>query len=155
MADWNKERAEAIIAAHRKVEGATIPILHALQDEFGYVPEEAVPLVASALNLSRAEVHGVVTFYHDFHDTPRGAHVLKLCGAEACQSMGAELLAEAAKKNLQLGWGETAPDHSITLERVFCLGLCACAPAAMLDGKVHGALNEQKLTTLLDQVRHK
>jgi formate dehydrogenase subunit gamma len=155
MADWNQERAEAIIAAHREVPGATLPILHALQDEFGYVPVEAVPLIASALNLSRAEIHGVVTFYHDFHAAPRGAHVLKLCGAEACQSMGADLLADAAKKKLQLGWGETTPDHGVTLERVFCLGLCACAPAAMLDGKVHGALNEQKLATLLDQVRFK
>lgn len=155
MAVWNKERAEAIIAAHRDVEGATLPMLHALQDEFGYVPEEVFLLIAAALNLSRAEVHGVVTFYHDFHDTPRGAHVLKLCGAEACQSMGAELLAEAAKKKLQLGWGETAPDHSVTLERVFCLGLCACAPAAMLDDKVYGALDEKKLATLLDKVQSK
>jgi formate dehydrogenase subunit gamma len=155
MTSWNKERAEAIIAAHRTVEGATLPVLHALQDEFGYVPEEAVPLIASALNLSRAEVHGVVTFYHDFHDTPRGTHVLKLCGAEACQSMGAELLAEAAKKKLQLGWGETTPDQSVTLERVFCLGLCACAPAAMFDDKVYGVLDEKKLATLLDKVRPK
>jgi formate dehydrogenase subunit gamma len=155
MAIWNKERAEAIIAAHRDLAGATLPILHALQGEFGYVPQEAVPMVASALNLSRAEVHGIVTFYHDFHDAPRGSHVLKLCGAEACQSMGAERLAEAAKKKLQLGWGETTPDHHITLERVFCLGLCACAPSAMLDDKVYGALDEKKLDALLDKVRPK
>jgi formate dehydrogenase subunit gamma len=152
---WNAERGGAIIAAHAQEEGAALPILHALQEAFGYIPREAVPMVASVLNLSRAEVHGIVTFYHDFRDTPPGTHVLKLCGAEACQSMGAELLAEAMRKKLQLGWGETAPDGSVTLERVFCLGLCACAPAAMLDGKVYGALDEQKLTRLLDPMRRK
>ncbi len=156
MPAWNQERAEAIIAAHQGVAGATLPILHALQDEFGYVPEDAVPLIASALNLSRAEVHGIVTFYHDFRREPPGSTMsVRLCGAEACQSMGSELLAEAAKKKLQLGWGETAPDGSVTLERVFCLGLCACAPAAMFDGKVYGALDEDKLATLLDKVRPK
>jgi len=155
MASWSKDRAAELIAAHRDDDGAALPILHALQAEFGHVPPEAVPMVAAALNLSRAEVHGIVTFYHDFHDAPRGDHVLKLCGAEACQAMGAERLAEAAKKQLQLGWGETAPDHSVTLERVFCLGLCACAPAAMLDGKVHGALDEPKLAALLARMRAK
>jgi formate dehydrogenase subunit gamma len=150
---WNAERAAARIAALRQQPGALLPILRALQEEFGYVDSAAVPLVADALNLSRAEVHGVVSFYHDFRDHPPGAHVLKLCRAEACQSMGADALAATARERLRVGWGETSADGRVTLEPVFCLGLCACAPAAMLDGKVVGALDEARLGALLDQAR--
>jgi formate dehydrogenase subunit gamma len=152
MSNWSKDRADAIIAAHRETEGATLPILHALQEEFGCVPEEAVPLVAVALNLSRAEVHGIITFYHDFRRTPPGRHVLKLCRAEACQSMGGDALAAKARDRLQIEWGETSADGRVTLEPVFCLGLCACAPAAMLDEKVVGGLDHARLSALLDQV---
>src|SRR6516162_9558726 len=102
MSNWSKDRADAIIAAYRENEGATLPILHALQEEFGCIPEEAVPLVAIALNLSRAEVHGIITFYHDFRRTPPGRHVLKLCRAEACQSMGGDALAAKARDRLQI-----------------------------------------------------
>ncbi|HWB47801.1 MAG TPA: formate dehydrogenase subunit gamma [Stellaceae bacterium] len=150
---WDRQRAEEIIAAHDGVEGATLPILHALQQAFGYIDREAVPLVAQALNLSRAEIHGVVSFYHDFRETPPGRHVLKLCRAEACQSMGADALAATARDRLQIGWHETTPDGRVTLEPVFCLGLCACAPAAMLDGKVVGALDERRLTALISEAR--
>jgi formate dehydrogenase subunit gamma len=149
---WNKERAEQIIGAHRHIDGATLLILHALQREFGYIDRDAVPLVAAALNLSRAEVHGVVSFYPDFRETPAGRHVLKLCRAEACQSMGADALADQARERLQVDWHETTPDGGLTLEPVFCLGLCACAPAAMLDGQVVGALDEARLTRLIDRV---
>jgi len=147
---WKRERAEEIIATHRSVEGAALPILHALQREFGYVDREAVPLVAQALNLSRAEVHGVVSFYHDFRDAPPGRHVLRLCRAEACQSMGADALARQARDGLRLDWHGTTPDGRTTLEPVFCLGLCACAPAAMLDDQVYGGLDETRLQALLD-----
>ena len=150
---WNRERAAEIIAAHQQLEGATLPILHALQHEFGYVDHEAVPLIAQALNLSRAEVHGVVSFYHDFREAPAGQHVLKLCRAEACQSMGADALADTARQRLGVEWHETTPDGRVTLEPVFCLGLCACAPAAMLDGRVFGALDETRLSSLIQQVR--
>ena len=150
---WNRERAAEIIAAHVHLDGAAVPILHALQKEFGYIDREAVPMVAQALNLSRAEVHGVVSFYHDFRGTPPGRHVLKLCRAEACQSMGAGALAETARKQLRVDWGETTPDGRITLEPVFCLGLCACAPAAMFDGRVVGALDAARLAMLLDAAR--
>jgi formate dehydrogenase subunit gamma len=150
---WNSERAREIIEANRHLEGAALPILHALQHEFGYIDREAVPLVAQALNLSRAEVHGVVTFYHDFREAPAGQHVLKLCRAEACQSMGADALADKARDRLQVDWHETTPDGRVTLEPVFCLGLCACAPAAMLDGQVFGALDETRLSSLIDRVR--
>jgi formate dehydrogenase subunit gamma len=153
MASWTKARAEKIIAAHRTTEGAALPILHALQHEFGFVPEEAVPLVASALNLSRAEVHGIVSFYHDFRRAAPGRHVLRLCRAEACQSMGADALAAEARDRLHVGWGETSADGRVTLEPVFCLGLCACAPAAMFDGKVVGALDRARLNALIDQAR--
>jgi len=148
---WNRERAQEIINAHQNLDGAALPILHALQNEFGYVDREAVPMVAQALNLSRAEIHGVVSFYHDFREAPAGQHVLKLCRAEACQSMGADALAERARERLHIGWHETTPDGRVTLEPVFCLGLCACAPAAMLDGKVVGALDDARLTLLLDE----
>ena len=150
---WNRERAREIIEANQHLEGAALPILHALQHEFGYVDQEAVPLVAQALNLSRAEVHGVVTFYHDFRESPAGQHVLKLCRAEACQSMGADALAAKARDRLQVGWHETTPDGRVTLEPVFCLGLCACAPAAMLDGQVFGAIDEARLSSLIDRIR--
>lgn len=152
-AGWNRERAQQIIAAHLDVEGPALPILHALQREFGYVDREAVPLIADALNLSRAEVHGIVSFYHDFREAAPGRHVLKLCRAEACQSMGADALAAVARDRLRLGWGETAPDGRVTLQPVFCLGLCACAPAAMLDDKVYGALDAARLNALIAEAR--
>jgi len=150
---WNQERAEQIIAAHQHLEGAALPILHALQHEFGYVDREALPLIARALNLSRAEVHGVVSFYHDFREAPPGRHLLKLCRAEACQSMGADALADTTRDQLRIDWHETTPDGRVTLEQVFCLGLCACAPAAMLDGRVFGALDQDRLMALLDEAR--
>jgi formate dehydrogenase subunit gamma len=150
---WNKDRAQEIIAQHAAQEGAALPILHALQKAFGYIDREAVTLVATALNLSRAEVHGIVTFYHDFRSTPPGAHVLKLCRAEACQSQGGDALAARVRDQLRVDWGGTTGDQRVTLEPVFCLGLCACAPAAMLDGRVHGRLDEKRLESLLAGTR--
>ncbi len=137
----------------QELEGAALPILHALQEEFGYIDREAVPLVPHALNLSRAEVHGVVSFYHDFREEPAGRHVLKLCRAEACQSMGADALAAEARERLQLGWHETTPDGRVTLGAGILPGLCACAPAAMLDGKVVGALDRARLAALIARWR--
>jgi formate dehydrogenase subunit gamma len=153
MSSWSKERAEEIIEAHLAMDGAALPILHALQEEFGCVPEAAVPMVADALNLTRAEMHGIVTFYHDFRREPPGRHVLKLCRAEACQSMGGEALAERAQARLGAGWGETTADRAVTLEPVYCLGLCACAPAALLDGRPVGRLDAARLDSLLDGTR--
>jgi formate dehydrogenase subunit gamma len=147
------ERAREIIAAHRDDDGPALPILHALQDAFGYVPQDAVPLIAEVLNLSRAEVHGIVSFYHDFRRAQPGRHVLKLCRAEACQSMGGDALAEKLEQNLGARIGETTPDGAVTLEPVYCLGLCACAPAAMLDGKPVARLNADKLGKLLEGTR--
>jgi formate dehydrogenase subunit gamma len=147
---WAEERGRAIIAAHISEPGATLPILHALQEVFGCVPEAAVPLIADALNLTRAEVHGVITFYHDFRRSPPGRHVLKLCRAEACQSMGADALAARARAKLGVGWDETSLDGRVTLAPVFCLGLCATAPSAMIDGRPVGRLTEKRLDALIE-----
>ncbi|WP_337269334.1 formate dehydrogenase subunit gamma [Oryzifoliimicrobium ureilyticus] len=142
-----------IIEDCRSLEGPMLPILHRIQAEFGFVPESAKVLIGEALNLSRAEVHGVVSFYHDFRSHPAGRHVLKLCRAEACQSMGCDALAEKAKEMLGLDWHETSADGAVTLEPVFCLGLCASAPAAMLDGNLHGRLDEHCLAELIEETR--
>ncbi len=150
---WDADRAALRIDELQHLPGAILPILHAFQNEFGYIDQAAVPLIAEALNLSRAEVHGIVSFYHDFRKTPPGTHVLKLCRAEAYQSMGADELAAEARERLRIDWGETTVDGRVTLEPVFCLGLCACAPAAMLDGKVVGGLDCTRLGALLDQAR--
>jgi len=146
---WDVERAAEIIAAEEVREGPLLPILHALQEAFGHVPTSAVTMVAEALNLSRAEVHGVVTFYHDFREQPAGRHVLKLCRAEACQAAGGDALAARAQAKLGVPIGNTTADRSVTLEPVYCLGLCATAPAAMLDGRVAGRLDAQGLDALL------
>ena len=149
MTDDKNERARDIIRRHASQEGSVLPILHALQHEFGYIPEEVLPIVAEELNLSRAEIYGVATFYHDFRLHPNGEHTLTLCRAEACQAMGGAALSEHAKARLGLDWGETSGDGKVTLEQTFCLGLCACAPSGMLDGKIVGRLTPQRLDALL------
>ena len=146
---WNPEVAQQRIAEQLHLDGALLPILHALQEEFGYVDEAAEPLIATALNRSRAEIHGVVTFYHDFRRIPAGRHVLKLCRAEACQAAGGDVLAERAQARLGVALGETAADGRVTLEPVYCLGLCAVAPSAMFDGRVVGRLDEKRLDALV------
>ena len=135
------------------MEGATLPILHALQETFGCVPEEAVPLVAEALNLSRAEIHGTVTFYHDFRKQPAGRRVLKLCRAESCQAAGGDALAARAEEKLGVAMGETTLDNRVTLEPVYCLGLCHSSPTAMLDKHVYGMLDEKKLDALVKEAQ--
>jgi formate dehydrogenase subunit gamma len=147
------ERTAAVIDELKGLEGPLLPILHGLQEEFGHVPQEALPLVAKALNISNAEVHGVVTFYHDFRREPAGRHVLKLCQAEACQSMGSEAIAAQVKQLLGIGFHETAKDGSVTLEPVYCLGLCACAPSAMLDGEPIGRLDAGRLDEIVEAVQ--
>jgi formate dehydrogenase subunit gamma len=150
---WDKEIALERIREQLDREGPLLPILHALQDEFGYIEEAAEPLIAEALNITRAEVHGVVTFYHDFRREPAGRHVLKLCRAEACQAAGGDPLALHAEARLGVPMGETAPDGSVTLEPVYCLGLCALAPSAMLDGRVVARLDETRLDALLAEAQ--
>jgi formate dehydrogenase subunit gamma len=138
---------------HRDRPGAMLPILHALQEAFGYVDEKAEPIIAEVLNVTRAEVHGVVTFYHDFRRKPAGAHTLKLCRAEACQSMGGEALAARAEAALGVASGETTADGKVTLEAVYCLGLCALAPSGMIDKRVVGRLDAKRLDGLIAEAR--
>jgi formate dehydrogenase subunit gamma len=146
-------RTAAIVEEMRGLEGPLLPILHGVQEEFGFVPQEALTAIAEALNLSKAEVYGVATFYHDFRREPAGRHVLKLCRAEACQSMGADALHARLQQLLGLSFGETATDGSVTLEATYCLGLCACSPSAMLDGEVIGRLDEARIEELAAEVK--
>jgi formate dehydrogenase subunit gamma len=134
--------------------GPLIEVLHAVQAALGYVPAESIPIVAEALNLSRAEVHGVVTFYHFFRETPPGRHMVSLCRAEACQSMGADDLVAHAKRRLGVDFHETTADGVFTLEPVFCLGNCACSPAAMIDGRLYGRLTPERFDALIAEQRH-
>ncbi|MCK1544106.1 formate dehydrogenase subunit gamma [Bradyrhizobium sp. 147] len=150
---WGETRGAEIIAEHARQEGATLVILHALQEAFGYVPEAAIPIVAQALDLSRAEVHGVFTFYHDFRHRPAGRHVLKLCRAEACQAAGGDALAARAEAKLGVPLGSTTADNRVTLEPIYCLGLCATAPSAMLDGRLIGRLDQKRLDALVAEAQ--
>jgi formate dehydrogenase subunit gamma len=150
---WSEERTVEIVAEHRHLEGPLMPILHAIQEAFGYVPQEVTPILARELNLSRAEVHGVITFYHDFRPELPGKHVLKLCRAEACQSMGCERLVRRAEDRLGVECGATSADGRVTLEAVYCLGLCATAPSAMIDGRLVGRLDNNRLDELLKEAQ--
>lgn len=143
-------RTAAVIAGWHDVEGPLLPILHGVQDEFGFVPTESLPVIAQALNISNAEVHGVVTFYHDYRRQPAGRHVLKVCQAESCQAMGSDAVAARLKQRLGIGFHETARDGSVTLEPVYCLGLCACAPAVMLDGEVIGRVGADAIDAIVE-----
>ena len=146
-------RTLTIVTALKGLEGPLLPILHEIQAEFGYVPQECLPVIARELNLSRAEVHGVVTFYHDYRDHPAGRHVLKLCRAEACQSMGGDEIAERIKALLGIDFHQTTLDGAVTLEPIYCLGLCSCAPAAMLDGAVYGRIDAELAQDLVAEAR--
>jgi len=140
---------EAIAARLRNRPGALMLILHEVQDRFGYVPRESVPIIAHALNLSRAEVHGVVTFYHDFRHQPPGRNVIRLCRAESCQAMGAVALAEHVRERLGVGFGETTRDGDFTLEAVYCLGNCGCSPAMVLNDELYGRVSPARFDELL------
>jgi formate dehydrogenase subunit gamma len=146
------QRIEDILDAHDGMEGSLLPILHAIQAAFGHVPQDALPIIAKRLNQTRAEIHGVMSFYHDFREQPAGQHVLKLCRAEACQAMGADRVAAHAQKALGIDFHETTRDGKVTLEPIFCLGLCACAPAAMVDGRLVGRVDEAAVDAILAEV---
>lgn len=150
---WSEERARAVIEEFSHLEGPLMPMLHAVQETFGHVPDAIVPMLAEMLNVSRAEVHGVVTFYHDFRHEPAGRHVLKLCRAEACQAAGGDALADHAEHRLGCKLGETTADGRVTVEPIYCLGLCATAPSAMLDGRIVARLNERRLDALIAEAQ--
>lgn len=135
----------AIIQSHMGLEGPLLPILHGMQAAFGCVPDAARAPIADALNITEAELHGVISFYHDFRREPAGRHVLKICRAEACQAVGANALGEDLLAKLGLDWHGTSADGRVTVEPVYCLGLCACGPAAMVDGQVRGRVTAEAL----------
>jgi formate dehydrogenase subunit gamma len=139
------DRVQAVIEAHRGDRGALLPILHGLQAEFGYIDQSVIPVLAKELNLSRADVHGVVTFYHEFRSEPAGAVTVRICRAEACQSVGSEKLVEYAEARFRTKVGTTSTDGAVTLEQVFCLGNCALGPAAQVNGTLHGRLDPARL----------
>jgi formate dehydrogenase subunit gamma len=146
---WDSAESRRIIESLRGLDGALIPMLHALQDRFGYVDDAAVPDLADVLNLSRAEVHGVITFYHDFRRTPPARHALHLCRAEACQAVGARALEAHAKRKLGIDYHAETPDGRWSLGAVYCLGNCACGPSALIDGETFGRLTPEKLDQLM------
>jgi formate dehydrogenase subunit gamma len=141
-----------LIASHRSMKGALLPLLHAIQDKVGFIPSDAVTAIAQALNLSRAEVHGVVTYYHFSRSEPAAKHVVQVCRAEACQACGADELLALAEKTLGCKPHETSASGAVTLESVYCLGLCASSPAIQVNDKLHARMSTEKLKTILMQL---
>jgi formate dehydrogenase subunit gamma len=155
LASEQGEAVRRIVGELKGRPGPLIEVLHAIQAALGYVPPAAVPLIADGLNLSRAEVHGVISFYHHFRSTPPGAHTVSVCRAESCQAMGAERLAAHARGRLGVDFHQTTPDGRFSLEPVYCLGNCACSPAVMIDGRLHGRVTPERLDALLLDADHK
>ncbi|HLY52639.1 MAG TPA: formate dehydrogenase subunit gamma [Steroidobacteraceae bacterium] len=147
------ETIRRIVAELKGRPGPLLEVLHGVQGALGYVPAAAVPLVAEGLNISRAEVHGVVTFYHYFRHSPPGAHMVSLCQAESCQAQGAEALASHARRRLGVDFNQTTADGRFTLEPIYCLGNCACSPAAMIDGRLHGRVTPERFDALIAEQR--
>ena len=150
---WSADAVRKILDQHQGVPGALLPILHAIQDSEGYVPPDSVPMIAQALNLSRAEVHGVITFYHYFRETPPGRKTVYVCRAESCQSMGSEALEAHAKKTLGVGYHENTADGQFSLEPVYCLGNCACSPSVMIDNQVHGRVTPDRFDEIIQAAK--
>lgn len=146
-------KIDAHIAKHQDMPGALLPILHAIQDDIGWVPEASYLPISKALALSIAEVHGVVTFYHHFRTHPVGKHVLQICRAESCQAMGSEKLETSVKASLGIDYHETTQDGAVTLLPVYCLGNCACSPAVMLGEDVYGRMTADKVAEIVAEVR--
>jgi formate dehydrogenase subunit gamma len=147
-----QDEIDRILRAHAGLEGPLLPILHAVQDSFGHIPAAVHGPICAALNISRAELHGVITFYHDFRDHPAGRHVVRICRAEACQAVGGTQMADEVLSRLGLDWHGTTADGRVTVEPVYCLGLCACAPAAMVDGRVLGRVDAARIEAALAEV---
>ena len=145
-------KLDALIAQHQNMPGALLPLLHAIQDNIGYVPESSYTSISKALSLSVAEVHGVVTFYHHFRTHKSGRHILQICRAESCQSMGSEALEAHAKKCLNIDYHQTTSDQNITLEPVYCLGNCALSPSVMMDEALYGRMTPADLDALVAEV---
>ncbi len=150
---WNRDHVRDIARRSKERPGALLVVLHGIQDELGYIPPETVPLIADELNLSRAEVHGVISFYHYFRDAPPGRHTLHICRAESCQSMNGAALEEHAKQRLGIDYHETTPDGAFTLEPVYCLGNCACSPALMVDQEIFGRVTPERFDEIVEEAK--
>lgn len=148
---YTREQIDLALAQYQSQPGPLLQVLHAVQQRLRYIPDAAVPIIASALNLSRAEVHGVITFYHHFRRQPPGTHIVRICQAESCQAMRTDALTEHAKKRLGIGFHETTADGRFTLEPVYCLGNCACSPAIMIDDELHGRVTPEKFDALIEE----
>ncbi|WP_035581781.1 formate dehydrogenase subunit gamma [Halomonas sp. TG39a] len=151
--EWAPQAIQTEVDALKHKPGALLPILHALQDRIGFIPEAAVPIIADALHQTRAEVHGVISFYHHFRTTPPGRHVVQICRAEACQSVGARQLEAHAKARLGVDYHQTTPDREITLEAVYCLGNCACGPSIRVDDSIRGRVTLEAFDELMDELQ--
>jgi len=149
---WDRARVESIARSLKDAPGALMPILRRVQDELGWVPPDSIPLIANILNLSRAEVHGVVSFYHDFRHAPPGKNVIRLCRAESCQAMGSSALADHVRDRLKCDFGETSSDGRFTLEAVYCLGNCACSPAMVINGELVGRVTPGRFDETMDRL---
>jgi len=147
--EWSVDVATEIVRAHSAARGPLIPVLHALQEHFGYLDPEATRIVAKELNLSRADVHGVITFYSDFRTTPPGRTVVAVCRGEACQSRGSRELEAHAQSSLGVAFGETTGDGAVTLDQVFCLGNCALSPAVLVAGRLVGRVDPDEFDRLV------
>jgi formate dehydrogenase subunit gamma len=152
FSDRTPHLVQEVVDSLKHKPGAMLPILHAIQDRFGYIPSEAVAIVAESLRQTRAEVHGVISFYHHFRTRPAGRHVLQVCRAEACQAMGARSLEAYVKSKLGVDYHQTSRDQEFTLEPVYCLGNCACAPSVRIDDAIHGRVNAEKFDRLVDEL---
>ena len=151
--ETNQNTVLAAIETNRDLDGALLPILHQIQKELGYVPEESVGDIAKGLNLSRAEVHGVISFYHSFTSTPRGRHVIEICRAESCQAVGGREIESAVKNTLGIEFEETTEDGEISLEPVYCLGNCGCSPAVKIDSQLYGRVTSESVAALISDLR--
>ena len=151
---WDAALVQQIIESLADKPGALLPILHGIQNALGYIPPESVPMIARALQQSRAEVHGVITFYHHFRMTPPGSHVVKVCRAEACQARGSRALEAHVKESLNVDYHGTTTDREITLEPVYCLGNCACGPNIRVGDQVLGRMDSERFDALVDELTH-
>ena len=149
---WTPQLLQELIDALKHKPGALLPILHAIQDRCGYVPHEAVPLIADSLQLTRAEVHGVISFYHHFRTTPPGRHVLQVCRAEACQARGARELEQHVKQTLGGDYHQTTADQEISLEPVYCLGICTCGPSVRIGDRIIGRVTPERFDQLVAEM---
>jgi formate dehydrogenase subunit gamma len=141
-----------LLCQYENTPGGLLPLLHAVQEDLGYVPPESIPAIAEVMNLSAAEVHGVISFYHDLKTSPVGRHTLQVCAAESCQAAGGRTLEHAAQEQLGIGFGETTDDGSVTLEKVYCLGNCACSPSVRIDNETYARLDATGLTALIANI---